>query len=37
MIKSYKTIHEYGRDEVTIEKSTFIGYAKPVNTEDEAI
>ena len=37
MIKSYKTIHEYGCDEVLIEKSTFIGYAKPVNTEDEAV
>lgn len=37
MIKSYKTIHEYGHDEIIIEKSTFIGYAKPVDTEDEAI
>lgn len=37
MIKSYKTIHESGHDEIIIEKSTFIGYAKPVDTEDEAI
>jgi len=37
MLKSYKTIHKYGCDEVVIEKSTFIGYAKPVKTEDEAI
>ncbi|HSQ33320.1 MAG TPA: YigZ family protein [Peptostreptococcaceae bacterium] len=36
-MKSYKTIHEYGHDEIIIEKSTFIGYAKPVDTEDEAI
>ncbi|WP_445330216.1 YigZ family protein [Tepidibacter sp. Z1-5] len=36
MIEQYKTIHEYGQDEVIIEKSRFIGYAKPVETEDEA-
>ena len=33
----YKTVHEFGQDEVIIEKSTFIGYAKPVNTEEEAV
>ncbi|MBC2575396.1 YigZ family protein [Peptostreptococcus canis] len=32
----YKTIHESGSDEVTIEKSIFIGYAKPISTEEEA-
>lgn len=37
MIKEYKTIHEYGEDEVIIEKSRFIGYAKPIKSEDEAI
>ncbi|SHH14724.1 YigZ family protein [Tepidibacter thalassicus] len=37
MVKQYKTIHEYGEDEVIIEKSRFIGYAKPVSTEEEAI
>nr|WP_187296188.1 YigZ family protein [Tepidibacter mesophilus] len=37
MIKQYKTIHEYGQDEVIIEKSRFIGYAKPVETEEEAM
>ncbi|WP_330665133.1 YigZ family protein [Tepidibacter sp.] len=37
MIKEYKTIHEYGEDEVIIEKSRFIGYAKPVETEEEAL
>ncbi len=36
MINQYKTIHEYGQDEVIIEKSRFIGYAKPVETEEEA-
>jgi uncharacterized YigZ family protein len=33
----YKTLHEFGMDEITIEKSTFIGYAKPIKTEEEAI
>lgn len=33
----YKTVHEFGKDEVIIDKSTFIGYAKPVKTEEEAI
>ncbi|MCT4509681.1 MAG: YigZ family protein [Tepidibacter sp.] len=36
-MKEYKTIHEYGEDEVIIEKSRFIGYAKPVETEEEAL
>ena len=34
---TYKTLHEYGMDEIIIEKSTFIGYAKPIKTEEEAI
>ena len=33
----YNTVHEFGQDEVIIEKSTFIGYAKPVKTEEEAV
>ncbi|MDM8128138.1 YigZ family protein [Paraclostridium benzoelyticum] len=33
----YKTLHEFGTDEITIEKSTFIGYAKPIKTEEEAV
>ena len=37
MKKEYKTIHEYGEDEIIIEKSRFIGYAKPIETEEEAI
>lgn len=35
-MKPYKTVHEFGTDEVTIEKSVFIGYAKPVTSEEEA-
>ncbi|WP_228370458.1 YigZ family protein [Gottschalkia acidurici] len=34
---TYKTIHEYGEDEIIISKSRFIGYAKPIENEDEAI
>lgn len=34
---SYKTLHDFGSDEIIIEKSTFIGYAKPVKTEEEAV
>ncbi|CEN77090.1 IMPACT domain-containing protein [[Clostridium] sordellii] len=33
----YKTLHEFGIDEIIIEKSTFIGYAKPISTEEEAV
>ncbi|EOD00698.1 YigZ family protein [Caldisalinibacter kiritimatiensis] len=33
----YRTIHEYGSDEVIINKSRFIGYAKPISSEEEAI
>lgn len=36
-MKEYKTIYEFGKDEIKIEKSTFIGYAKPVDTEQEAV
>jgi uncharacterized YigZ family protein len=34
---AYKTLHEYGMNEVEIERSRFIGYAKPVKSEEEAI
>ncbi|AFS78053.1 putative IMPACT domain-containing protein [Gottschalkia acidurici 9a] len=37
MKSTYKTIHEYGEDEIIISKSRFIGYAKPIENEDEAI
>ncbi|CEI73954.1 MULTISPECIES: YigZ family protein [Romboutsia] len=36
-MSTYKTLHEFGMDEVIIEKSTFIGYAKPIKTEEEAV
>ena len=34
---SFRTIHCYGCDEIIINKSKFIGYASPINSEDEAI
>lgn len=37
MIKRYKTIFRYAEVEHVIEKSKFIGYAKPVETQEEAI
>lgn len=36
-MSTYNTLHEFGMDEIIIEKSTFIGYAKPIKTEEEAI
>ena len=33
----YRTIKEYGEDEVIINKSRFIGYSSPINSEEEAI
>ncbi|WP_297133623.1 YigZ family protein [Terrisporobacter sp.] len=36
-MSGYKTLHKYGVDECIIEKSTFIGYAKPIKSEEEAI
>jgi len=35
-VQSYRTLHEFGRDEFTVEKSVFIGHVKPVETEEEA-
>lgn len=37
MSKEYKTLLSYGEDEIIIEKSKFIGYATPVESEEEAI
>ncbi len=37
MTESYKSVHKYGEDEIIIDKSRFIGYCKPVETEEEAI
>lgn len=36
-MSNYRTLHEFGTDEITIEKSVFIGYAKPIKSEDEAL
>ena len=36
-MSTYKTLHEFGMDEIIIDKSTFIGYAKPIKTEEEAV
>nr|UWI50941.1 YigZ family protein [Clostridioides difficile] len=36
-MSNYRTLHEFGTDEITIEKSVFIGYAKPIQSEDEAV
>lgn len=36
-MNSYRTIYKYGCDEFTEERSRFIGYAKPIKTEEEAI
>ena len=36
-MSNYKSIHKFGRDEIVINKSRFIGSAMPVSTEEEAI
>ena len=36
-MSNYKTLHKIVVDEYIVEKSTFIGYAKPIKTEEEAI
>ena len=33
----YKTIYRYGKDEIIINKSRFIGYAMPIESEKEAL
>ncbi|NMM53977.1 YigZ family protein [Paenibacillus aquistagni] len=37
MLERYKTVRAFGSKEIVIKKSRFIGYAKPVHTEEEAI
>ncbi len=37
MKEQYKTIHKYGEGELTINKSRFIGYSKPAETEEQAL
>ena len=34
-MKTYKTLHSFGSDEYIVEKSTFIGSAKPIKSEEE--
>ncbi len=36
MEKEYRTVSEYGVDEFTEKRSRFIGYCKPVKTQEEA-
>ncbi|HBE9252191.1 YigZ family protein [Clostridioides difficile] len=36
-MSNYRTLHEFGTDKITIEKSVFIGYAKPIKSEEEAL
>lgn len=36
-MSNYRTLHEFGTDEIKIEKSVFIGYAKPIKSEEEAL
>lgn len=36
-MSNYKSIHKFGRDEIVINKSRFIGSAMPVSTEEEAL
>ena len=37
MEKPYKTVFKYGEDEVIINKSRFIGYSMPIETEEDAL
>ncbi|MCG7409998.1 YigZ family protein [Paenibacillus sp. ACRRX] len=37
MLERYKTVRQFGSQEIVIKKSRFIGYAKPVKTEAEAL
>ena len=36
-MKTNKTLHDFGTDEYIVEKSRFIGYAKPIKSEEEAV
>ncbi|NLM03498.1 MAG: YigZ family protein [Clostridiales bacterium] len=37
MINEYRTVYQEAYDEIIIEKSRFIGYVKPITSEEEAI
>lgn len=37
MLPRYSTVRQYGAHEIVIKKSRFIGHARPVDTEEEAV
>ncbi|RED54846.1 YigZ family protein [Cohnella lupini] len=37
MLSRYSTVRQYGSKEIVIKKSRFIGHAKPVESEEEAV
>lgn len=37
MLERYSTVRAYGSEEIVIKKSRFIGHARPVESEDEAV
>jgi len=37
MLAKYSTVRQFGLDEIVIKKSRFIGHAKPVESEEEAV
>ncbi|AEI39266.1 YigZ family protein [Paenibacillus mucilaginosus] len=37
MLPQYRTVRAFGTAEIVIKKSRFIGFAKPVSTEEEAV
>jgi uncharacterized YigZ family protein len=37
MLARYSTVRNYGNSEIVIKKSRFIGHARPVESEDEAV
>lgn len=37
MLSKYATVRSYGSEEIVIKKSRFIGHAKPVSSEEEAV
>ncbi|WP_426451124.1 YigZ family protein [Paenibacillus sp. S-38] len=37
MLPQYRTVRAFGSAEIVIKKSRFIGFAKPVSTEEEAV
>jgi len=37
MLERFRTVRQFGSSEIVIRKSRFIGFAKPVATEDEAV